>query len=150
MQSYLTTILRHRYYYSYSVLKKKQRSSNPGLPDSCLLCLFKSLDPPVGLCFQRLQGFWLAGSHAHWEGFSRTGPRSLGQDYHGPRSRSLQKSAEFLQRGGFAAAPVKELARCVERNKNPRNVVPVGVIHHRGTDGPCTGLPGAPALSPHI
>lgn len=49
--------------------------------------------------------------------------------------------------GSFAAALVKELARCVERNRNPWNAVPVGVIHHRGTDGSSNGLPQTPALS---
>lgn len=49
--------------------------------------------------------------------------------------------------GGFAAAPVKELARCVEQNKNPWNAIPVGTIHHCGTDSSSGGLPQTPALS---
>lgn len=84
---------------------------------------------------------------------TRTGKRSLTQAP-GPSARitmvQTQGLLEKLQShcdGGFAAAPVEELARCVERNKNPRNAVPVGIIHHRGTAGSSQGLPQTPALS---
>lgn len=46
---------------------------------------------------------------------------------------------------GSAAALVKELARCAERNKNLWNAVPVGVIHHCGTDSSSEGLPPNPS-----
>lgn len=55
--------------------------------------------------------------------------------------QGLSEKAQSSCNEDFAAAPVKELARCVEQNKNPRNVVPVGVIHHRGIDGSSEGLP---------
>lgn len=94
IQSYLTTILRNRYYYSYSVLKKNKILVTPA-----------SLTPVFFAFLRAWTLLWACVSRDSkgrglQEVFSHTGPRSLGQDYHGPCSRSLQKSSEFLQRGG--------------------------------------------------
>lgn len=61
-------------------------------------------------------------------------------------TQGLSEKAQSLCDGGSSAALVKELARCAERNKNLWNAVPVGVIHHRSTDGTSEGLPQTPAL----
>lgn len=61
-------------------------------------------------------------------------------------TQGLSEKAQSLCDGGSASALVKELARCAERNKNLWNAIPVGVIHHRGTDGSSEGLPQTPAL----
>lgn len=65
-------------------------------------------------------------------------------------TRGLLEKLRTSCDGGFAAALVKELTRCVERNRNPWNAVPAGIIHHCGTDGPAEGLPQTPALSGYI
>lgn len=66
-------------------------------------------------------------------------------------THDLSEKAQSSREGGCAAALVKELARCVERNKNPWNAVPVGVIHHCGTDGSSEGLPPNPSpVGPHL
>lgn len=78
----------------------------------------------------------------HWEISFGTCSRSLDWDYRGP----YRKTPEFLG-WGSAAVWVKELARCVERSRNPWNAVPVGTIHHCGTNHSSEGRPQTPALS---
>lgn len=105
--------------------------------------------PLVGLCFRKLHGFQLPGSNTRREIFFSTRSKSLDRDYRGLDPGSLGKSSTLV-RWGLCSCLVKELARCAERNKNLWNAVPVGVIHHRGTDGSSEGLPQAPALLARI
>lgn len=62
-----------------------------------------------------------------------TGPSNL--------SRVPMVRAHRWCRGNFTAALLKDLARNVERNENPWNVIPVGFIHHRATAGSSEAFP---------